>query len=200
MNNLLPDGFIGTHTLLADNWFRFIELNLYNTRPIKYLEIGTFYGANAVSVNNTYASHPKSKIDCIDAWAVYPDYPGTTQAEQNQIYADFQSNLVLASCANKTRVFRGFSVNILPTLMDAAYDIIYVDGNSSPTFIMEDAVLSFRKLAMGGIMVINNFTAKSVEESQWAIDGFIHVFQGKIRVLGVNNTQIFIQKGVYTAI
>jgi predicted O-methyltransferase YrrM len=194
MNELLPDGIIGTHGLLADNWFRFIDTNLYNIRPIKYLEIGTFYGANAISVHNTYAAHPNSRIDCIDAWTAYPEYPGTTQIEQDQIYSNFQSNLVLAGCANKTRVFRGFSVNILPTLMDAAYDIIYVDGNNSPTFMMEDAVLSFRKLAVGGIVIINNFTAKSVEDSQWAIDAFIHVFQGKIRVLGVNHTQIFIQK------
>lgn len=198
MNELLPEGFIGTHSLLADNWFRFIDTNIYNIRPIKYLEIGTFYGANAISVHNTYAAHPNSRIDCIDAWTAYPEYPGTTQAEQDQIYADFQTNLLLAQCKSKTRIFRGFSVNILPTLMDAAYDIIYVDGNSSPTFMIEDAVLSFRKLAMGGIMIINNFTAKSVEDSQLAIDGFIHVFQGKIRVLGVNHTQIFIQKIVYT--
>jgi predicted O-methyltransferase YrrM len=192
--HLLPDGFIGTHSYLADNWYRFIDVSNYNTRPIKYLEIGTFYGANAISVHNTYAAHPSSKLDCIDAWSYYPEYPEITQAQQDQIYADFQTNLLTANCVNKTRIFRGFSVNVLPTLMDAAYDIIYVDGNSLPTFMMEDIILSYRKLAPGGVLVINNYDVKAENASQRAIDGFIHVYTGNITILGVQISQIFIRK------
>jgi hypothetical protein len=194
MDNLLPDGFIGTHSYLADNWYKFIDVSNYNTRPIKYLEIGTFYGANAISVHYTYASHPNSKLDCIDAWAYYPEYPEITQSQQDQIYSDFQSNLLIAGCTNKTRIFRGFSVNVLPTLMDAAYDIIYVDGNSLPTFMLEDIILSYRKLVSGGILVVNNYDVTAESDSQRAIDGFIHVYKGNITILGVHNTQIFIRK------
>ena len=56
---ILPkiDNFQGTIFRLANNWFNFVP---QTDSPIQYLEIGAFHGANAISVNNTYAKHPVS--------------------------------------------------------------------------------------------------------------------------------------------
>jgi len=51
---------------LANNWFNTINVHDYIIKPINYLEIGTLYGANILSVANTYGLHDDSKLYCID--------------------------------------------------------------------------------------------------------------------------------------
>jgi hypothetical protein len=46
--------FNGTQYRLANNWYNFINVDNYKIKPINYLEIGTFYGANLLSVAKTY--------------------------------------------------------------------------------------------------------------------------------------------------
>ena len=51
---IVLQNFKGIQFRLADNWFNTINVNDYNNKPINYLEIGTFYGANIISVGLTY--------------------------------------------------------------------------------------------------------------------------------------------------
>jgi hypothetical protein len=48
------NNFTGVQYRLADNWFNHVDINNFKDTPINYLEIGTFYGANILSVANTY--------------------------------------------------------------------------------------------------------------------------------------------------
>ena len=41
---------------------------------IKYLEIGSFYGANIISVAENYGSHYESELFCIDPYVDYNEY------------------------------------------------------------------------------------------------------------------------------
>ncbi len=92
MSEIVHKEFEGTQFRLANYWQRFLSYNSFNTRPINYLEIGTFYGANLFSVANTYASHPESKLYCIDPWIDYTDYD-EYKTQQNTIYNTFNKNL-----------------------------------------------------------------------------------------------------------
>jgi len=60
--------FSGVKYRLADNWFSLLNVEEYQHKPIHYLEIGTFYGANLLSVANSYGLHQDSKLFCIDPW------------------------------------------------------------------------------------------------------------------------------------
>jgi len=51
------NNFVGTQYRLADNWFNHIDVRNYSNKQINYLEIGTFYGANILSVAKTYGLH-----------------------------------------------------------------------------------------------------------------------------------------------
>ena len=66
--------FSGIHYRLANNWFNHINVSNYDNKQINYLEIGTFYGANILSVANTYGLHNDSKLYCIDPWEDYDEY------------------------------------------------------------------------------------------------------------------------------
>ena len=185
--------FEGVQYRLANNWLQKVNIDEYKDRPIKYLEIGTFFGANLLSVADSYGLHKDSKLYCIDPWIDYEDYP-EYKDEQSIIYNGFLKNLETSSVKDKIVVNRGYSNFEVPKLEDNFFDIIYIDGNHEPDYVMEDAVLCFRKLKKNGIMIFDDYGWGGPDLTQRGIDGFIHGFHKKITVLGLENSQVFIRK------
>jgi hypothetical protein len=186
------DNFTGTQYRLANNWFSIIPLDAFNTKPIQYLEIGTFYGANLLSVANSYASHPNSTLTCIDPWQDYDEY-SEYKGQQDIIYQTFLKNIEESGKENIT-VRRGYSHQIIPTLDDDSFDLIYIDGNHEPEYVMEDAVLSFRKLKKGGIIIFDDYGWGGSDLTQRGIDGFLAGYHKRINRIGLKESQMFIQK------
>jgi predicted O-methyltransferase YrrM len=137
--------FVGNKYRLADNWFSYVNVESYSKKPITYLEIGAYYGANVISVANYYGIHPESKMYCVDPWEDYFDYP-EYKNEQTDIYNTFTNNIKESGVKDKITVNRGFSNVEVPKFIDEFFDIIYIDGNHEPDYVLEDAVLCFRKL------------------------------------------------------
>jgi len=193
------ENFEGTSYRLANNWFNFIPVE---NRPINYLEIGTFYGANLFSVARTYAQHPDSKLYAIDPWVDYQDYP-EYKDKQPDIYNTFLRNLDKCPSKNKINVMRGFSHEQIPKLNDNYFDIIYIDGNHEPEYILEDAVLSFRKLKQGGYLIFDDYNwvdenefDKENHNTMHGIDAFVCAYRNKIDTqrLVIYNSQVIIRK------
>jgi predicted O-methyltransferase YrrM len=187
------NNFEGVSYRLADNWFNFIPKT---DGPIQYLEIGTFYGANALSVEKTYAKHPGSIIYCVDPWQDYSECPqhAKYKNQQSTIYSTFMKNISNADTPSKFIVKRGFSNEVIPTFNDKQFDIIYIDGNHQPEYVLEDAVLCFRKLKPGGYMVFDDYGWGGPDMTKKGIDGFLNGYHKRIKMLGVKNTQVFIQR------
>ena len=185
--------FNGINYRLANNWLTTLDLNEYKDRPIHYLEIGTFYGANLLTVDKTYAQHPDSKLYCIDPWEDYADYP-EYKGEHTNIYDTFIDNVENAEIKDKLTILRGYSNVKVPTLEDDFFDIIYIDGNHEPEYVLEDAVLSFRKLKKGGIMIFDDYGWGGPDLTQRGIDGFLSGYHKRILNLGTVESQVFIKK------
>ena len=185
--------FHGIQYRLANNWFSNVEVNDYKDRPINYLEIGTFYGANILSVANSYGLHNDSKLYCIDPWEDYNDYP-EYKNQQPSIYNSFINNVEKSGVKNKIIINRGYSNNEIPKLQDNFFDIIYIDGNHEPDYVLEDAVLSFRKLKIGGIMIFDDYGWGGPDLTQKGIDTFLSGYHKRITYLGEKTTQVFIKK------
>jgi len=186
--------FEGVKYRLADNWFSVVPLDDYKNRPINYLEIGTLYGANLLSVAETYGSHPESKLYCIDPWEDYNEYP-EYKDQQPSIYQSFLKNIENSPHKDKIRVRRGYSNSEVPKFPDDHFDIIYVDGNHRAPYVLEDAVLSFRKLKAGGIMIFDDYGPVNPDQTQKGIDCFTRAYSDCITCLGVVNYQFFVKKG-----
>jgi len=189
----LLDHFSGTTYRLADNWTQIIPLRDYQHRPIRYLEIGTFYGANLLSVAASYGMHPDSELHCIDPWEDYTEYP-EYKSQQSAIYDIFCQNLEQSAHKDKITVHRGYSSSTIPVLPDNSFDIIYIDGNHEPEYVLEDAVLSFRKLKQGGVMIFDDYGWGGPDLTQRGIDGFLSGYHKRIAVLGNKNSQVFVKK------
>lgn len=183
--------FEGVTYRLADNWFDFIPVDA--TKPLQYAEVGTFYGANLLSVAKTYGAHPQSRLIAIDPYLDYADYPEYI-GQQDGIYQTFLGNVARSGEQNKITVQRGFSHEQLPLLADSAFDIIYIDGNHEPEYVLEDAVLAFRKVKVGGYMVFDDYGWGGPDLTQRGIDAFLSGYHGRIERLGVKKTQVFVRK------
>ena len=185
--------FEGTHYRLPDNWFKLVPLQEFSGRPINYLEVGVFYGANLLSVCETYAVHPDSRVHGVDPWEdyeLYPEYRG----QQDSIYATFQRNVQRYPGSGKVSVHRGYSHAVLPRLPDDHFDIVYVDANHEPEFAMEDAVLAFRKLKVGGYLILDDYGWGGPDHTQRGLDGFRYGYANRLRLVGLENTQLFLQR------
>lgn len=175
---------------LADNWFELISLHLYQSRPINYLEIGVKYGHNAISVYNTYALHTDSKIYCIDPWEDYTDYD-EYQGEQENTYSKFLENI---HNDPKFKICRGFSHIEIPKLPEDYFDIIYIDGNHNSEYVLEDAVLSFRKLKLNGKIIFDDYGWRSDKYVKRGVDSFYSSYQDRLKYLGNRNSQMFFER------
>ena len=184
--------FSGVQYRLATNWNSILPLHSYN-KPITYLEIGTFYGANLLSVADSYASHPDSILHCIDPWEDYEQYQ-EYKGQQDTIYNTFLQNIQESSKKDNIIIHRGYSQQLLPTFDDEMFDIIYIDGNHEPEYVLEDAVLSFRKLKKGGIMIFDDYGWGGPDLTKRGIDGFLSGYHKRIQILGMKEMQVFIKK------
>ena len=187
--------FVGTQYRLANNWYPAINVNEFKNRPIRYLEIGTFHGANLFSVAESYGAHPDSVLHCIDPCENYNDYP-EYKNEQPTNYNIFMNNLNNSSDANKRKitVHRGFSNQEVPKFEDEYFDIIYIDGNHEPEYVLEDAVLSFRKLKKNGYMIFDDYGWGGPDLTQAGIDAFVRGYHKRSTKLGIIQTQLFVKK------
>lgn len=188
---MLPESFQGIAYRLANNWNKFIPVR--TDVPIKYLEIGAFYGANLISVANTYASHQDSELYAIDPWIDYDEYP-EYKGQQQTIYSTFKNNISSSGHAHKINIRRGFSNEELLKLQDEYFDMIYIDGNHEPEFVLEDAVLAFRKLKKGGTLIFDDYGWGGPDLTQRGIDAFLSGYHKRIQKLGLYDSQVFVRK------
>ena len=186
--------FKGIQYKLANNWFNIININDYNNKPINYLEIGTFYGANIISVGLTYGLHKESKLYCIDPWEDYNEY-SEYKNQQPQIYNTFIENIKNSGIQDKIIVNRGFSNKEINKFDDNLFDIIYIDGNHEAEYVLEDAVHSFRKLKVNGIMIFDDYGSFYNDIlTEKGIDAFVSVYSKRIQYLNIVEQQVFIKK------
>lgn len=190
---IMLNNFVGTKYRLANNWFNNVDINTYKNTPINYLEIGTFYGSNILSVADTYGLHNDSKLYCIDPWEDYEEYP-EYKNQQSNIYNSFIKNIENSGIKDKIVINRGYSNVEILKFKDDFFDIIYIDGNHEPEYVLEDAVLSFRKLKKDGIMIFDDYGWGGPELTQKGIDAFLNGYYKKIIKLGEKESQLFIKK------
>lgn len=189
IEKLKNNGFDGTIYRTTDSWTFFLPLSEYENKSINYLEIGGYYGSNVITVAETYGKHKDSILHVIDPWIWYDDYSEYENKNMDTIYSTFLKNT--EKYREKIKDHRGFSNNELLKFEDNYFDIIYIDGNHDPEYVLEDAVLSFRKLKKNGILIFDDFGWRDVNIG---IFSFIDSYRKKIGTPLLNNFQLFLSK------
>jgi predicted O-methyltransferase YrrM len=147
-------------------------LNHLKDQPCRLLEIGSFEGGSTVWLLDNIATHKDSFVDTIDIW------------EQPRL----KPNLIASGHQDKVKFHLGRSADILRTLPQNAYDFAIIDGSHWTMNVLEDMVLSFRLLKVGGIMESDDYLWDDPEWNQEGrpkegIDAFLSVYAPKIKIL-----------------
>ena len=114
--------------------------------------------------------------------------------EQTTTYETFLRNIEQSDHKEKFKVKRGYSNVEILKFEDDYFDIIYIDGNHESEYVLEDAVLSFRKLKPNGIMIFDDYGWGGPDLTIRGIDGFLNGYHKRIMKLGERDTQVFIRK------
>jgi predicted O-methyltransferase YrrM len=145
------------------------------------LEIGVFEGRATVWFLRNILTHPASMLICVD------DAPRDRFAENTRPYRE------------KIRLLLGKSQEILRDrkFPSNGLDFVYIDGSHRAPDVLEDAVLTFRLVKPGGVVIFDDYLWRPdlgpLETPRLAIDAFLDVFRGQYRVLG-SGYQVAIQK------
>jgi len=156
------DGTIYRNPILK--WRHNICLKTFKNKPINYLEIGSYHGASALLIAQSYCQHKDSKIFCIDPWEDYEEYPEYKEQNNNN-FNIFMKNINNSEHKNKINVIRGYSEKEVPKLQDNFFDIIYIDGNHEEEYVYNDAILSYNKLKNNGYMIFDDYDWEGVRKA-----------------------------------
>lgn len=164
------------------------ELTKYNSKPTKFLEVGTYEGRSAVWALDNILTHPKSRITCVDTF----ETPGTLQT--------FKQNISIHK--DKVTILKGKSQDMLKTpgilAEKGQFDIIYIDSDHHSKHVLEDAILCFPLLKLGGLMIFDDYTNNKYHDMSCpkpGIDAFLDAFAGDLRVLHTR-WQVIVQKRI----
>lgn len=147
-------------------------------KDLRYLEVGVFEGRSFVWMLDNVLTDPSC-----EAWAV--------DLFDGPFYELFLRNLLAGGHATKTRIRRGDSRKVLPTLPADAFDIVYIDGNHEGQYVLSDAVMAWQLLKDGGLLIFDDyrldlrvgrpFPAQHLPGP--AIDAFVSIYAEDIEVL-----------------
>jgi predicted O-methyltransferase YrrM len=172
-------------------------------KPRTILEIGSFEGRSACWMIDTLPAMASAGVDlvCIDRWGHGSvQRPGDqTPSGLESVEQRFDHNVSLAvkraTHPVSVRKLKGESLAGLATLLvegrARAFDMVYVDGGHSAPDVLADAVLAFRLLRVGGLMIFDDYlwvndptrSDDILRTPKPAIDAFLNIHWHAMRIV-----------------
>ena len=177
--------YYGKMPLLADTWKEIIPLVNEQKR---ILVLGDSTGAQTLGLLLTYGYNEKSKVYYCNPFANADEISSRDSEGMQKITSHV---FRITGMVKKVNVYPEYSRNLIPTLKRAILDIVYVDLNKEPRYLLEDLVLIWRKLKQGGFIVINDYL-DSIKQP--AIKGFLECYDNYYKIVGKQNDQLFLVK------
>ena len=178
-----------THDWFSGNiavWSVLLD-KLKGKENLNFLEIGSYEGRATSWLLDNILTHPSSKIACIDTFE-----GGYEHKELNVDFTNvlevFKNNILYKK--EQVNILQGKSFDQLLHLQQKQleYDFIYVDGSHEAKHVLQDAILSFELLKVGGIMIFDDylwgdFTNNPSMTPKIAIECFAKSYEKQIDIL-----------------
>ncbi|MCC3414668.1 MULTISPECIES: tetratricopeptide repeat protein [unclassified Microcoleus] len=151
-------------------WQRHLQ-PLTGIADFQVVEIGSFQGMSACWLLDNILTHQTAKITCIDLY----------------FQETFKGNIVKTGVGEKVIELEGYSQDLLVNLDSEFYDIAYVDGCHKPTSALQDAILSWRLVKVGGLMIFDDyqftFPDSPEQDTKIGIDVFLEMFGSQLKLV-----------------
>ena len=202
----------------TNTWFQNVAESNWNLlipqfiKPTTVLEVGSYEGASACYMIEKMSVLNHIEIHCIDTWEGGVEHQSGGMAESNMISVESRfihnTNCAIGKSINNVdlHVHKGYSDACMAELLSQGkkgyFDFIYVDGSHQAPDVLCDAVLGFKLLKTGGVMVFDDYlwheelsTGRDILRCpKPAIDAFINLYFRKINVIPMPLYQIYVQK------
>jgi predicted NAD/FAD-binding protein len=158
-------------------WDRTITPHLAAIDGAKVLEVGAFEGRSCIWFLRNF---PSLSLTVIDPWSF-------TDGASEETFNRFSANI--SPFSERVKVMRGKS-QLMRTLPDQEYDVIYLDGDHTSAAVIHDAVLAYELLKPGGLLIFDDYLGgdRSIKWSKPAIDFFGAAYGALFRVELVSDT------------
>ncbi|CAM9567785.1 unnamed protein product [Ectocarpus fasciculatus] len=163
-------------------------------RPFFVLESGSWEGASASWVAEHLLKHSESLLVCLDTWDGGQEMENTG-FDMVSVEERFHWNMGKAPNGERVVAFKGDSLESLAGLvargLTASFDVVYVDASHEMQDVLGDALLSFRLLKVGGIMIFDDFGMRGVARATAA---FEEAFWDSLQVLHKDRSHLVVTK------
>jgi hypothetical protein len=161
---------------------------------LNFLEIGSYEGMSAVWVLDNVLTHDTARLTCIDKFIDYRW--GWMQIKGDEVRARFKDNIAKSGAGHKVTLVESFSQEVLRTFPLNSFDFIYVGASHRACDALEDMVLCWRLLKVGGGMIIEDYGKpfpSPKDGPKPAYDAFSEIFADQIETVA-KDFQVFIRK------
>jgi len=131
--------------------------NRFNDLPALFKELGFDVGAEIGVSKGRYSKwlctkHRKLKLYCIDPWIAYDDYM-ERHGEKGQTMLNEEYEMAKQKLAPfRCELIRKTSMDAVKDFEDGSLDFVFIDGNHSFEYVIEDIVQWSKKVKKGGII------------------------------------------------
>jgi predicted O-methyltransferase YrrM len=183
------NGYVFTHDYFSPNvpvWRDWFAEHITVT-PIAALEIGSWQGGSATWLLDEVVGPRGGRLTCIDTFLGSSEHMELAAAGPGALEALFDANIARTGYAHRVRKLVGTSQAILPRLIGEEFDFIYIDGAHEAKFVIQDTVMSWALLRVGGCLLFDDatftFPAAPEQDTHRAIDFFLSVFADDLTVI-----------------
>jgi predicted O-methyltransferase YrrM len=170
---------------------------------LNFLEVGSFEGMSAVWLLTNVLTSSSSHLTCIDPFE--NDDPAQAlfdvqrDSEGRSSYDRFIYNISLTGHLDKVAIVKGRSDRALREIPVGSVDAAYIDGSHLALDVLQDAVLSWGALKLGGLLIFDDYCWESPYSKdplctpRPAINAFLNIFAQRIKTLHIGS-QVVLQK------
>lgn len=171
---------------------------LETSKPSRILEVGSFEGRSTTYIIQECSKWNPLYVHCIDTWEGGEEHEGI---DFETVERRFEHNIKLSLKATASPVsvwkHKGKSVDMLCKIIasgEKQFDLIYIDGSHIAADVLTDAVLAFRLLKVGGVLVFDDFAVTKegggilnlLHHPNIAIEAFMDIFSEKLNIINFN--------------
>lgn len=139
-----------------------LHMSRFNGFPKLFGALGLKTGAEIGVASGFFSQFlfkyiPDLKLYCVDPWTTYPEYVEHQKPEE-QIVQDAQFNTAKERLAGRNAEFvRKMSMDAVKDFADGSLDFVYIDGNHSFEYVIDDISAWSKKVRVGGIVAGHDY-------------------------------------------
>jgi len=155
-------------------WLELFDKEDLRNKDITILEIGSYEGLSTYFMAHVLKN---SEIYCVDTWEGSDEHQlDIIERDDTFIKIETRFDNNLSEYSSKIHKYKETSMNFLMREDKKFFDLIYIDGSHHVDDVLIDAILSFRKLKSGGIIIFDDYFFKFYKNTLENVVGAVNTF------------------------